>query len=122
MNLRRKQLGETRAHGLLPWGPASEIDICIYRKAHARQHMPQRGDLIACQPYGFAEPEPRIDPAFISLGAVVVDDALDPQSPMIAVGHVCQDGRILHWNGDLIIKAVAHPSLDLLLGELAAVH
>src|SRR6185436_15762225 len=122
VDLRSEELGERRANCLLPWRSSSEIDIRVHGEAHTGQHIVLRGDVLAFEPAGLSQPDPRFDSAFVTFGAVVIDDALYPFTPMLAVGHVRQYRGVFDGNRNLIVKAVVHPPLYLLLGELAAVH
>ena len=44
VDLRREQLGQRRAHRLLPRRAAREVHVGIDREAHARQHVLERVD------------------------------------------------------------------------------
>ncbi len=48
------------------------------------------------------------------LEAVVVEDALHPAAPHLAVGAVGQHRRVLDRNRDLVVEAVRHPAANLL--------
>ena len=129
VDLRREQLGQRRAHRLLPRRMAREVDIGVDREAHRRDDMAQVGDLLARQADREAQADPGLDAAFVpdrpvratDLEAVMVQDALDPLAPHLAVRAVRQHRRVLHRNGDLVVEAVGHPAADLLRARLAGV-
>src|SRR5207237_10059779 len=54
--------------------------------------------------------------------AIVVEAAQIPVRAPAAIGHVWQDGLVLHRNAGLVVETVVHPALDLRLGAQAAVH
>ena len=125
VDLRREQLGQRRAHRLLPRRMAREVDIGVDREAHRRDDMAQVGDLLARQAHREAQADPGLDAALVlhsaDLEAVMVQDALDPLAPHLAVRAVRQHRRVLHRNGDLVVEAVGHPAADLLRARLAGV-
>ncbi len=69
-----------------------------------------------------AKTQPRLDAAFISLGAVVFDDPVDPLPANIAERTVGENRRILDRDVDLIIETVGHPSADGFLRKPAFIH
>src|SRR5262249_24940286 len=85
MDLGREQLGERGAHRFLPWRAAGEIDVGVDRKAYAGKHMLVRSDLCAREADCLAQAQPRLDAPFAALRAIVVEDALDPAPPLVAI-------------------------------------
>src|SRR5262249_62228098 len=59
--------------------------------------------------------------ARLDLEAVVVEDALHPATPHVAVGAIGQDRRVLDRNRGLVAEAVGHPATHLLARRLAGV-
>ena len=71
---------------------------------------------------GNAQPNPLLDPAFLSRFAIMVGNPLNPLSSHFAQRTIRQDRRILPRNIALIIKPVNHPEPDRIFIELSRVH
>ena len=56
------------------------------------------------------------------LGAVVIDDPLQPLASHIGIGTVGDDRRVLAWDRALIREPIRHPSLELPPREPTFVH
>ena len=112
---RREQLGERRAHRLLPRRAAREVHVGVDGEAHAG-HARRRGSrrCVARQPHRLGEPQPRLDAARIVAVAVVVEDALHPVAPHRAIRAVGEDRGVLDRDADLVVEAVRDPAADLL--------
>ena len=74
--------------------------------------------LFARQADRIGQPQPGFDAAFVAhvaeFESVVVEDALHPAAPHLAIRAVREDGRILERDRQLVAEAVGHPASDLL--------
>ena len=117
-----EELGERRRDGLDPWLGAREGHVGVDGVAHGGQDAPLGRELVARDAEGLPQPQPRLDATGALGGAVVVDDALDPFTAMVAVRHVGKNCSVLDRNADLVVEAVVDPALHLFAGAFAAVH
>src|SRR5690606_23335151 len=104
MDFRGEQFRQRRTGGLLPAGTAGKVQISIACKADTGQYVLEGRDLLAAESHRFAQPEPSLDPALARFAAVMVEDALDPDTPNILLRTVRQNGGILEWDIGLVVK------------------
>ena len=121
MDDRREEFGQRRAHRLLPGGPAREVQVGIDGEADTGQQVLVRAELLAGESHRLAQLDPGIDPS-LAVPPVVVEEALNPEAPDIAVRAVGEDRGVLARDVDLVVEAVRHPAAEGLAVELSRVH
>src|SRR6267378_6781457 len=62
------------------------------------------------------------EPALVCIAAVLIDEPADPHPALRPRGHLREDDGVLDDDPLLIAVAVRHPVLQLLAGQLPAVH
>src|SRR5205807_7365703 len=71
-----------------------KMDIGVYRKAHARQHMYFVQNLLLCEPCSPGQRQPRVNTPLPLVQTVVVADAMEPGTTYLADGTIGDDGRV----------------------------
>jgi len=119
---RREHFGERGRHRLEPGPEPAEAHVRVHGEAHAGQKKTLADQILALHAHRFAQPQPRLDAAFLPRPTIVIDDPLDPLLAHLPLGAARQDQGILDGDADLIVEAVRHPQLQLLARQLAPVH
>src|SRR5690242_13208758 len=114
-----EELGERRRDRLEQAALAYEVHIGLDREARGRKDTAVRGDIASLEPEAIGERQPPDDATIIVAFAVVIDDALAPDTPQLRIAHPRQDGSVFHRDHALIIVAIERPGLDLSAIELA---
>ena len=85
------------------------------------QGAPPRHHVLAVEAEAVGQHEPALDAAGVLAKAVVLEHAVDPVAPQLAVEDARDERGILARHGGLVAVAVERPRLHLPLVELAAV-
>src|SRR5579885_2243954 len=118
---RREQLSERRRHCLKQRALAHEAHIGLDRELGRGQGAAGRDDIVPIKSEAVSQREPPRDAALAGRAAVVIHQALSPQPPELGIRSARDQRRILARDRALIAIAIERPSLDLALGEPAAV-
>src|SRR4029077_11680 len=119
---RSEHFGQRGRYGFEPRLEPAEVDVGVHGKPDARKQATLTEQVVPGNAHGLPEPQPGLDAPLLPRPPVMVDNALNPLLAHLALRAARQDQRVLHGNADLIVKAVCHPELQLVAGQLPAVH
>ncbi len=91
------------------------MHVGVHGKARNGQNAGGRFHIGSLQPHPCGEAQPARDAAIARLLAIMIDQTLPPDAPVVGVGQPGDDDRVLFRDRTLVIIAIQRPSLNLLL-------
>ena len=100
---------------------AHEGDVGLHGETGSGERSVHGDDVGAVEAERIGEDEPALDAAFLAVAPVVIEHAVHPFAPQVAIVRPAHQGGVLARHGRLVAVAVERPGLHLAFVELAAV-